>query len=428
MRRVSLAVFAVVLPVAASTAALSFAGTAGAGVPPTPLVGTFELTPGSYASGLASGSYFRMLDPGAANNTSDSSYVTNGNSTSSDQTYTLLTPGTEGGLVTGAYEPEPSPAFDSNGNSLASEIIEPTEFFNVFFGLDTNATDPQTGDSVPAPSISADASGNLTGNLEAFAASWNNQEFNQGSPKPGGTFPGSGINATEPVSGTYNSSTGAYVLNWQSIIVGGPFNNFTGVWHLAGTFVPAAVTVTSVSPATGTTAGGTSVTITGTDLGAATAVNFGSVAATSVDVTSGTTVVATAPAASPGTVDITVVTPFGTTPTSAADQFTYRYPTTLVAKPAVLSLSPLAAPLFTLSATLTESGTGAPILGQAITFTAGGTTLGVADANSSGVASLSIVSNSSAVLSTLESDGYTAEFAQTATYLPSADTAPLIGL
>jgi hypothetical protein len=29
---------------------------------------------------------------------------------------------------------------------------------------------------------------------------------------------------------------GAYVLEGSSQIVGGPFNGFTGIWHLAGTF------------------------------------------------------------------------------------------------------------------------------------------------------------------------------------------------
>jgi hypothetical protein len=341
MRRVKLALVATALPVAAAAGVLSLAGTARASATPTPLVGTFELTPGSTANATASGTYFRMLDPSAANNTSDTSYVSNSNSTASDQTYTLLTPGIEGGLVTGAYEPEPSPAFDSSGNSLAGDIIQPTGFFGVNFGLDTNPVDPQTGDDVPAPAISTDGEGNLSGNLEAFGASWNSQEFNQGSPKPGGTYPGSSYNATEPVSGTYNATTGAYVLTWQSIIVGGPFNNFTGVWHLAGTFVPAAPTVTGVNPATGPAAGGTSVTITGTNLTGASAVDFGGAAASHVSVVSATSVTATSPAGS-GAVDVTVTTPGGTSATSTADQFTYQAP--VIPAPTVTGVSPATGP------------------------------------------------------------------------------------
>jgi len=40
------------------------------------------------------------------------------------------------------------------------------------------------------------------------------------------------------VSGTYDSKTKKFVLEWASQIVGGPFNDFTGVWHFEGTFEP----------------------------------------------------------------------------------------------------------------------------------------------------------------------------------------------
>ena len=87
------------------------------------------------------------------------------------------------------------------------------------------------------------------------------------------------------------------------------------------TYVPAP-TVTSISPAAGPTAGGTSVIITGTNLSGATAVTFGGNAATGVVVNSGTQITATSPAGT-GTVDVRVTTVGGTSATSAADQFTY---------------------------------------------------------------------------------------------------------
>jgi hypothetical protein len=52
-------------------------------------------------------------------------------------------------------------------------------------------------------------------------------------PAGGGT-PGS----TTALSGTYDPTTGQFTMSWKSLIVGGPFNTFTGVWHLTGTFVP----------------------------------------------------------------------------------------------------------------------------------------------------------------------------------------------
>jgi hypothetical protein len=92
--------------------------------------------------------------------------------------------------------------------------------------------------------------------------------------------------------------------------------------------------VTGLSPATGTTAGGTSVTVTGTNFTGATAVNFGSVVLTSFTINSDTSITATAPAQAAGTVDVTVTTPNGVSTTSAADQFTY----TLAPLPSITSL------------------------------------------------------------------------------------------
>ena len=85
----------------------------------------------------------------------------------------------------------------------------------------------------------------------------------------------------------------------------------------------AAPTVTGILPDIGTTAGGTTVTITGTNFSGATTVKFGSANAASYSVISATQITAVSPAASAGTVDITVTTPGGTSASSSADQFTY---------------------------------------------------------------------------------------------------------
>jgi large repetitive protein len=92
--------------------------------------------------------------------------------------------------------------------------------------------------------------------------------------------------------------------------------------------------VTALSPARGPATGGTSVTITGANLTGASAVTFGATAATGFTVVSATQITATAPSGTASVVDITVTTPNGTSPTSAADAFTY------VAVPAVSALSP----------------------------------------------------------------------------------------
>ncbi len=99
------------------------------------------------------------------------------------------------------------------------------------------------------------------------------------------------------------------------------------------TYVTPAPAVTGVSPASGPAAGGTAVTITGTNLSGATGVSFGGTAGT-ITADSSTQVTATSPAGS-GTVNITVTTPGGTSATTSADQFTYVVPA-----PTVTEVSP----------------------------------------------------------------------------------------
>src|SRR5216683_894055 len=81
-------------------------------------------------------------------------------------------------------------------------------------------------------------------------------------------------------------------------------------------------TVTSLVPNHGSPAGGMSVTVTGTSFMAVTAVTFGVAAATTYTVVNATQITATSPAGT-GTVDVTVTTASGTSPTSAADQFIF---------------------------------------------------------------------------------------------------------
>ena len=82
-------------------------------------------------------------------------------------------------------------------------------------------------------------------------------------------------------------------------------------------------TVTLVSPSSGSTAGGTAVTITGTDLtNGSFTVYFGASVAT-IAGASESQITATSPAHAVGSVYVTVVNSGGTSPTSAADQFTY---------------------------------------------------------------------------------------------------------
>jgi hypothetical protein len=84
--------------------------------------------------------------------------------------------------------------------------------------------------------------------------------------------------------------------------------------------------ITSISPGTGPTTGGTVVTITGTNFTGALAVKIGGSNATSFTVISATQISAITPPGSLGTVDVTVRTSGGASPVSAADQFSYAVP------------------------------------------------------------------------------------------------------
>ncbi len=88
------------------------------------------------------------------------------------------------------------------------------------------------------------------------------------------------------------------------------------------TYIPPP-SVTAVSPDYGGTGGGTSVTITGSNFSGATGVLFGTARAMTFSVVSPTSITATSPAGSPGAVDVTVSTPYGTSATTSADAFTY---------------------------------------------------------------------------------------------------------
>lgn len=216
----------------ASTVPAACGGANGEGSPPhDTLTGLFRLDAGRCGTNGADGSYFRMVQPNGS--VTSGPFVTNGDSTCSNKTWTPLSPGKDGGLRTGVYQPQPSPAFNG-GDSASGAILEPQRFFAVRFGPSTNPKDPQTGTSVSAPTVTLDGR-RLRGDLRSFSVSWNGQQFNQGSPKPDGSAPG----GTSPVTGTYDASTRAFVLTWSSQIVGGPFNNFIGTWRLQGTFVPA---------------------------------------------------------------------------------------------------------------------------------------------------------------------------------------------
>lgn len=220
--------FAVTAASCGGSGSSSSGGSAAAGT--KALVGVFKIDGGTCASaGAPKGSWFRMIQVGG--NPTAGPFVTNGDSSCADKTVSALLPGTDGGLRTGTFQAAPASPFDAKGNGMAALITQPTKWFAVSFAMATNPRDPQTGIATPAPSITV-SGGRLAGDLRSLGAAWNGQNFNQGAPKPDGSRTGN----TSGPTGTYDAATHHYTLDWTSQIAGGPFNNFTGMWHLEGTF------------------------------------------------------------------------------------------------------------------------------------------------------------------------------------------------
>ncbi|MEO5974866.1 MAG: IPT/TIG domain-containing protein [Ilumatobacteraceae bacterium] len=116
---------------------------------------------------------------------------------------------------------------------------------------------------------------------------------------PAGTVGAQDIVLTTPIGGSA-TSTGGFIY------VGAP-------------------TITGISPATGTTGGGTTVTITGTNLTGTSGVTFGGTAGTPIVNSSATSITVVTPAHAAGAVDVVLTTPIGGSATSTGG-FTFGTP------------------------------------------------------------------------------------------------------
>ena len=166
------------------------------------------------------------------------------------------------------------------------------------------------------------------------------------------------------------AGTSGTAVNVRVVTPGGESNAVTADLFTYGP------TITSISPASGSTAGGSQVTVTGTGFSTVTSVKFATTAASSYTVKSATQIVATSPAHAAGTVAISVTTTAGTTPATNADLYKYT-----ASVPVVSAISP-ASGAAAGGTTVTVSGSGftgatkvyfGTKTGTTISVTAGGT-------------------------------------------------------
>jgi hypothetical protein len=122
------------------------------------------------------------------------------------------------------------------------------------------------------------------------------------------TFGGTGATSVVVVSATQiTATTAAHAAGAVNVVVTNP-DTQSGSLTNGFTYV-AAPTVTSVSPSSGTTAGGTAVTVTGTNFMTGATVTFGGTGATNVVVVSATQITATTAAHAAGAVNVVVTNP-----------------------------------------------------------------------------------------------------------------------
>jgi hypothetical protein len=131
----------------------------------------------------------------------------------------------------------------------------------------------------------------------------------------------------------YVESPGAEVIQFTPIVEEGvgQFEEFSGGGNkqlLVSADIVLAPVLSSISPATGSTAGGSTVTITGKYLDGATGVSFGAAPASSFSVDSAGQITAIAPASTPSTVDVRVTGPGGSSEVGPADRYMFVAPAT----------------------------------------------------------------------------------------------------
>jgi hypothetical protein len=211
--------------------------------------------------------------------------------------------------------------------------------------------------------------------------------------------------ATQQITATVPAGTGTVDLTVTTPLgtsaINRPGDQFTY------TTAPA---VTGISPTSGPSIGGTSVTITGNNLAGATAVKFGGTAGT-ITSSGPTTIVVTSPPGS-GTVDVTVTTTAGTSAANSADRFTYIPPA-----PTITGFTPASGP--------TAGGTSVTITGTnlsgatSVTF---GTTSGAITANTAGSITVTSPPGTGAVALTVTTPGGSVTSTGKFTYTAPAPT------
>jgi hypothetical protein len=208
-------------------------GVTAASGPTRTLVGTFEIEAGHCTSAHAAptGSFLVIVD------SAGSKTVPNPSGGCANKYYTPLAPGIQKGIITGEFQQNPTPTFDSHNNSLADAVIQPVSFQGIKFGMATNPVDVQddpAGSPFFAPPTATIQGTTLRVDLRSLNITY-------GGP-PGATCVSSaGYGCwnlgSKDAEGSYDPATHQFVLQW---FVGETFtpSGDSMVVRFIGTFVP----------------------------------------------------------------------------------------------------------------------------------------------------------------------------------------------
>jgi hypothetical protein len=185
------------------------------------------------------------------------------------------------------------------------------------------------GEPIPAVSAISPKQGANAGGTSVTVSGAN---FEAGASVKFGTAQATGVTVNSPSSITATAPAGSATVEVRVSTASGTSPPVAADRY---TYVPPP-RITKLSPNTGSTAGATTVTITGTNLIGVTAVKFGAVAAASFSVNSPTKITAVTPAETPASVQVIVTTEFGTTAATSADVYKFA--------PLITSLTPNAGP------------------------------------------------------------------------------------
>jgi hypothetical protein len=212
----------------------------------------------------------------------------------------------------------------------------------------------------PAPSISSvfPVSGPAAGGTTVILSGAN---FQSSATVTFGGTAATSVNVTSSTS--ISVVTPAHAAGAVDVVVKNP-DNQTGTLTGGFTF-STAPSVSSVNPNSGTTAGGTSVIVTGANFQTGATVTFGGTAAASATVTSATSLTAVTPAHAAGAVDVVVKNPDNQSGTLSGG-FTFNTPPVAVLSAAPTSLPVAGGTLLSLNgANLPTSGTATVTVGGA---------------------------------------------------------------